>query len=151
MNRWLLVVLMLWALAASAVVEFHQFDNAEQEQNYQTLIAELRCLVCQNQTIADSNADLAKDLRQQVYQMIRSGQSRQDVVDFMTQRYGDFVLYKPAFNVKTALLWLGPALFVLIGLLSMVVIIRRRKAANQPLSPEQQAHLKALLEEGEQS
>lgn len=132
-----------------AVVEYHDFKQPEQEQAYQSLITELRCLVCQNQTIADSNADLAKDLRRQVYEMLRDGQSKQQIVDFMTQRYGDFVLYRPAFNLKTGLLWLGPALFLLIGLVALIVVVRRKQLENsRPLSQDRQRRLVSILEEG---
>lgn len=147
------IVLMLLALLAAplpAVVEYHPFEDPAKEQAYQTLISELRCLVCQNQTIADSNADLAKDLRQQVYDMLQQGKSRQDVVDFMTQRYGDFVMYKPAFNVKTALLWLGPVAFVLIGIIAVVILARTKKRAEQSaLDKRQQDLLDDILQKGE--
>ena len=137
---------------AQAVVEYHAFAQPEQEQAYLSIISELRCLVCQNQTIADSNADLAKDLRQQVYEMLEKGQSKQQIIDFMTDRYGDFVLYNPALKLKTALLWLGPIAFLLIGLITVVIIARKRKQASQivSLSPEQQTQLQHLLEPGDQ-
>lgn len=134
---------------AQAGVEYHEFKQPEQEQAYQTLINELRCLVCQNQTIADSNADLAKDLRQQVVEMLQKGQSQAEIVAFMTDRYGDFVLYRPEFKLKTGLLWLGPIAFLLIGLVSVFFISRRRQqqTATESLSTEQQNRLKSLLEQ----
>lgn len=136
---------------AFAGVEYRDFKQPEQEQAYQSLISELRCLVCQNQTIADSNADLAKDLRRQVYEMLQKGESKQHIVDFMTDRYGDFVLYKPAFKLKTGLLWLGPILFLLTGLITVVIVVRRKKAENQPaLSEDQQTRLSAILEKGDE-
>lgn len=148
------IVLMLLALLAAplpAVVEYHPFDDPVKEQAYQTLISELRCLVCQNQTIADSNADLAKDLRQQVYEMLQQGKSQQDVVDFMTKRYGDFVMYRPAFNIKTGLLWLGPIAFVLIGIIAVVILARTKKRAEQPaLDQRQQSLLDDILQKGEE-
>jgi cytochrome c-type biogenesis protein CcmH len=148
MKNWLFCIL-LFSWPAFATVEYRDFKQPEQEQAYQTLISELRCLVCQNQTIADSNADLAKDLRRQVYEMLQKGQSKQQIVDFMTQRYGDFVLYKPAFNLKTGLLWLGPALFLLIGLVTVIIVVRRIKTAKHPaLSKAQQTRLNAILEKG---
>jgi cytochrome c-type biogenesis protein CcmH len=144
--------ILLWvAYPAWSAVEYRDFKQPEQEQAYQSLITELRCLVCQNQTIADSNADLAKDLRRQVYEMLQQGQSKQQIVDFMTERYGDFVLYKPAFKLKTGLLWLGPLLFLCIGLFSVLMIIRRKKSVIKPtLSPDQQNRLSAILEKGDQ-
>ena len=86
------------------------------EARVNALSAELRCLVCQNQTIADSHADLAVDLKNQVREQLKAGRSEKDVIDYMTQRYGDFVLYRPPFKATTVLLWAGPALLVLLGL-----------------------------------
>jgi cytochrome c-type biogenesis protein CcmH len=142
---------LLWFTAPVwSAVEYRDFKQPEQEQSYQSLITELRCLVCQNQTIADSNADLAKDLRRQVYEMLQQGQSKQQIVDFMTERYGDFVLYKPAFKLKTGLLWLGPLLFLLVGLVAVVVIIRRKNsAAPVELSVEDKQRLSTILEKGD--
>jgi len=90
------------------------------------LSAELRCLVCQNQTIADSHADLAQDLRRQVREMLVRGDSDQQVIDYMTARYGDFVLYRPPFKATTALLWIGPLLLLLGGITTLVLVLRRR-------------------------
>lgn len=150
MKRAALLSLMLMAPTAFAAVEYRDFSQPEQEQVYQTLISELRCLVCQNQTIADSNADLAKDLREQVYQMLRQGKSRADVVNFMTERYGDFVMYKPAFNLKTVLLWLGPALFLGGGLITVILVARRKRTGRATeLDAAQKARLQKLLGEGE--
>jgi len=144
----LVLLAMLIAMRVDAAVEYRAFDRPEQEQSYQTLINELRCLVCQNQSIADSNADLAKDLRGQVYDMLRQGQSEQAIVDFMAERYGDFVFYRPMFKAKTLLLWLGPVVFVVIGLIVVVVLIRQKKSvAEQTLSVDEQTRFSALLED----
>jgi len=91
-----------------------------------SITAELRCLVCQNQTIADSHADLAVDLRQQVREMLQKGQSDQQILDYMTARYGDFVLYRPPFKSTTMLLWIGPGVMLVAGLVMLVLILRRR-------------------------
>ena len=96
------------------------------EARVMKLSSELRCLVCQNQTIADSHAELAVDLRRQVREMLQAGQSDQQVIDFMTARYGDFVLYRPPFKPLTALLWVGPAVMVVAGLGTLFVVLRRR-------------------------
>ena len=88
---------------------------------------ELRCLVCQNQTIADSNADLAVDLKNQVRQQLSEGRSKQEILKYMTERYGDFVLYKPPFNAATVMLWVGPFLLMLLGLILLVRQIKQRK------------------------
>lgn len=109
---------------------------------------ELRCLVCQNQTIADSNAELAVDLRREVRDMVKKGMDQQQVVSFMEERYGDFVRYRPAFKASTILLWVGP--FVLLfGALAVLYInvLRKRKIVNetQPLTPEEQQRFAALM------
>ncbi|MEO8936258.1 MAG: cytochrome c-type biogenesis protein [Burkholderiaceae bacterium] len=88
--------------------------------------SELRCLVCQNQTIADSHADLAVDLRRQVREQLQAGRSDAEIIDYMTARYGDFVLYRPPFKATTALLWLGPALMLVAGLVVLAMVLRRR-------------------------
>jgi len=90
------------------------------------ITAELRCLVCQNQTIADSHADLAIDLRQQVREMLQKGQTDQQILDYMTARYGDFVLYRPPVKSTTLLLWVGPGVMLVAGLVMLVLILRRR-------------------------
>jgi cytochrome c-type biogenesis protein CcmH len=147
-----LITLFLWAGLSSAGVEYHEFTNPEQREAYESLTSELRCLVCQNQTIADSNADLAADLRRQVYEMLQKGQSEEDVVKFMTERYGDFVLYKPPFKAKTLLLWLGPPVFLLIGVICIIVLVRRKQARPpQALSDEQRQKIRRLLDEGDRS
>ena len=96
------------------------------EARVMEVTSELRCLVCQNQTIADSHADLAVDLRNQVREMLRRGDSREQVVAYMTARYGDFVLYRPPLKESTALLWFGPALLMGAGLVVLAVVLRRR-------------------------
>ena len=109
-----------------AGVEFRQFDNKELEGRYNVLADQLRCLVCQNQNLKGSNSDLAKDMRDKVYNMIIAGKSDQEVVDYMVARYGDFVLYKPPFKSITLLLWLGPLLFFIIALISVIRIVKQR-------------------------
>jgi cytochrome c-type biogenesis protein CcmH len=91
-----------------------------------TITAELRCLVCQNQTIADSHADLAIDLREQVREMLQKGMTDKQITDYMTERYGDFVLYRPPFKSTTMLLWIGPGVLLVLGLLGLVLMLRRR-------------------------
>ena len=88
--------------------------------------SELRCLVCQNQTIADSHADLAVDLRRQVREQLKEGKSDREIIDYMTARYGDFVLYRPPFKTSTALLWLGPALLLVGGFVVLLIVLGRR-------------------------
>ncbi len=100
--------------------------------------AELRCLVCQNQTIADSHADLAVDLRNQVREMLRKGQSEREIIDYMTARYGDFVLYRPPVKATTALLWYGPGLLMAGGLAGLWLVLRRRsRMAPENFDPDE--------------
>ena len=111
------------------------------------LAGKLRCLVCQNQSIADSNADLAVDLRRQIDEQIAGGKSDREILDFMTTRYGDFVLYAPPFKATTALLWLGPALLMVAGLLGARRALRERTraAAVRPLTADERKRAEALL------
>ena len=96
------------------------------EQRAQALAEQLRCLVCQNQSLADSHAPLAVDLKNQVREQVRSGRADAEVIEFMTQRYGDFVLYRPPFKATTALLWLGPALMAFVGLVAGARAVKRQ-------------------------
>jgi len=112
------------------------------------LAAKLRCLVCQNQTIADSYADLAVDLRREIREQIKAGKSDSQILEFMTTRYGDFVLYRPPLKVTTVLLWFGPALLVIAGVFVLVRVMRarrRRADADRPLTDEERNRAAALL------
>ena len=121
------------------------------EKRLQALSAELRCLVCQNQTIADSNAELAQDLRREVRAMIRDGKSDQQIIDFMATRYGDFVLYRPPVKGITLLLWGGPVVLLVLGLIVLIRYQRRRAlrvaAQDKPLSADEASRAEALLKE----
>ncbi len=119
-------VLGLAALGARAAEAPTVAADPALEARVMAIAAELRCLVCQNQTIADSNADLAVDLRNQVREMLRQGQGREQIVNYMTARYGDFVLYRPPLKESTALLWFGPAALLLGGLAVLVLVLRGR-------------------------
>ena len=140
------------ATAAQAIVfEQREFDDPEQLERYKTLTYELRCLVCQNQNLADSDADLAGDLRDEVYRMVREGKTEEDLADFMVARYGDFVLLKPRLTGTTALLWIGPAVFVILGLIAAFVFFRRGRqaapAAPKPLSDDEKRRVEKLLKD----
>ena len=101
------------------------------------ITGELRCLVCQNQTIADSHADLAVDLRQEVREMLQKGETPEQIRKYMTDRYGDFVLYRPPLKASTAVLWLGPAVLLAVALLALVVVIRKRaRLADDQFEPD---------------
>lgn len=119
---------LLLPTTSHANIEMHDFKTPQQEQLYTQLINELRCLVCQNQNLADSNAALALDLRQKTYEMVSSGASRDEIVDFMVSRYGEFVLYRPPVQQNTLLLWLGPGLFLLVGIgVAARIVLRNSK------------------------
>ena len=124
-------------------------DEAERER-YQQLTKELRCPKCQNQDIADSNAPIAADLRREIFRMLGEGQSNQQIIDFMVDRYGDFVRYKPALTARTWLLWFGPGILLLggFGMLALIVRKRRTQAAGGTvdLSPEERERLAKLLD-----
>lgn len=125
-----------------------EFEQAGQQQRYQKLIGELRCLVCQNQTLADSHADLAQDLRQEVYQMIIAGKQNQDIIDFLVERYGDFVLYRPPLNPSTWILWFAPFVLLLLAVVFIVHSIRRRSQESvQQLNQQEQEKLSRLFDD----
>lgn len=145
--RILIVVLMLFtALSAQAVIEVRSFDDPAKRQLYEELIEELRCLVCQNQNLAASNADLAKDLRRQTYNMIQDGATKSEILDYMVQRYGDFVLYRPPVRSTTLMLWIGPAVLLVVGLAIVVVIARKRRSA-EDLTDDERQKARKLLED----
>ncbi len=157
--KHLLFVFLLMLSYSSYAVDSRQLSDPKQQESYETLTSELRCLVCQNQTIGDSNAELAADLRRQVYEMLEQGKSKEEIVRFMTDRYGDFVLYKPPFKGKTSVLWIAPVVFLLVGLITVFFVIRRKKAIAS-LHPdagalqsdvEKQKKIRSLLEKGDRS
>ncbi|MGQ0525500.1 MAG: cytochrome c-type biogenesis protein [Betaproteobacteria bacterium] len=123
-------------------------DDPVIEQRMSEIASELRCLVCQNQTIVDSNAPLAVDLRNQIREQLKQGRSTREIMDYMVARYGDFVLYRPPFKATTVLLWSGPLLLMLLGLVVMVHRIRRRRADAAPLSKEEHEAAERLLSGG---
>lgn len=149
MRRLLLLVLFVFSVPQlQAAIEAYEFESVQMEADYNKLIDELRCLVCQNQNLSASDADLARDLRRETYQMLQEGKSPQQVVEFMVERYGDFVLYRPQFKSTTYLLWLGPFLLLLSVL---YLLIRRLRAANKPVEvdADAMAEAKHLLEDKE--
>ena len=131
---------------ARSVFEPRGFSSPEHEQRYYTLVDELRCLVCQNQTIAESNADLASDLRREVYRMVEDGRSAEEIAGFMVARYGDFVLYRPPLRGGTILLWAGPFLLAAIGLTVLAVHLRRRRRTPAaPIGEADRARLQRIV------
>ena len=135
-----ILILLLLTLAGSSplfATEIREFADPDKAARYDRLIGELRCLVCQNQSLADSDADLAQDLRNEVSEMIAAGQSDAEAIRFLTDRYGDFVLYRPPIKPTTFLLWGGPLLILLFGGVMAWRYARQRKP--QPLSPISEA------------
>ena len=121
-----MVTSMLVASAGYAVDDNGQLESPILQSRYESLTKDLRCLVCQNESVADSNAFLAKDLRRQVQEMLVGGKSDQEILDFMTARYGEFVRYNPPLEPKTMLLWGAPFILLMIGIVTIYRIMRRR-------------------------
>jgi cytochrome c-type biogenesis protein CcmH len=137
------------ALAATVLGAIAQAPD-DAEQRYRALIAELRCLVCQNQSIAESNAPLAEDLRQQVRAQIAAGKDDEAIIEFLTERYGDFVRYRPAFQRRTLLLWLGPFALLVLAAGVAGLFVRRSRAVAAPPRPDAQ-RLARLLDDEDKS
>ena len=139
---WLLAALLLapGIAAAQAVRDAAplQFQDAAEERRFNALVSELRCVMCQNQSLADSNAQIAHDLRREVFELMRSGRSDDEIRSFLVERYGEFVLYRPRFSGHTALLWLAPGLLLLAGGLVVVRIVRARGKRPLPAEEEQE-------------
>ena len=136
MVRWVLIA---WTACAMA-------QDPALERRVTNLSHELRCLVCQNQTLADSNAPLAIDLRNQIREQLAAGKSERDVLDFMVARYGDFVLYRPPLKATTLLLWIGPFVFLVVALTLLARYLRRRRIAAPQLSDAERSRAAKLLE-----
>lgn len=136
-----LAFVVLMALSTLALAQDSALDR-----RVMNLAKELRCLVCQNETLADSQAPLAADLRNQIREQLAAGKSEREVVDFLVARYGDFVLYNPPFKASTALLWTGPFLFLAFGAFLLVRLVRRRRPPEPELSPAERAQAAKLLE-----
>ena len=125
----MLVVLALLLPPIASAIDALPFKDRAEEQRFQNLARQLRCLVCQNESLADSSADLAKDLREEVFEQMRQGKSDVEIKHYLTDRYSDFVLYNPPLKGSTILLWFAPLLILLIGAAIVFRIVRRRGAA----------------------
>ena len=144
----LLLMLSLSVFTVDARVEAYYFDDPAKEARYKQLIDELRCLVCQNQNLAASNAELAQDMRRLTHEMVSEGATNEEVVLFMVERYGDFVLYRPPFKTSTAVLWIGPFIILAIGVSVLVVFVRRRSVGETPeLDAQDHERAKRLLDD----
>ena len=156
MKRWLAAVALGLTLtgAAHAAIDTYEFADDTERARFRELTQELRCPKCQNQDIADSNAPIATDLRREIYRMLGEGKSNQQIIDFMVDRYGDFVRYKPALTGKTAVLCFGPLALLVGGVVLIGVIVGRRRRVSQAegadsLSAEERQRLAALLDKNQ--
>ncbi len=145
-----LVVLSMVMIGAAVAtpVDTYEFKSVDNQKRALDLAHSLRCPQCQNQNLIDSNSPVAQDLRLEVYQMVDAGKDDSEIIEFMTSRYGEFVLYKPRMETKTAILWLGPIGLLLFGLLIGFIFIRKQRVAgagDDELSQEEQAELDKLL------
>ena len=146
----LFICALLPAGSFAVVFEPREFSSPQHEARYKQLTAELRCLVCQNQNVADSDAPLAQDLRREVFRMLNESYTDAQILDYMVQRYGDFVLYRPPVKPLTLALWAGPFVLAILGLLLLWRVMKRRRAAtaNQaPLSADDRERLRKLIAE----
>lgn len=153
MKLVVLLFSLLLSISAQAAIDVYKFDDPKKEKIYLELTDELRCLVCQNQNIAGSNAELAVDMRRKTYEMVSAGQSKQQVADYMADRYGDFVLYKPPFKASTAVLWIGPFIILAVSIWLMLRVIRNRREEHETasVSGEQLAEAARLLNKEDKS
>ena len=131
-HKPLLIAILLLPCVSWSAIEAYEFKDAQMESDYNQLINELRCLVCQNQNLAGSDADLARDLRRQTHEMLLQGKKPDQVVEYMVERYGDFVLYRPQFKTSTLLLWLGPFCLVILVLWLLFRNLRRKQEIGEP-------------------
>ena len=142
----LLGALLAWGVAPAYTLQEFSFDNPAQERDFRDLTGKLRCLVCQNESLAASQSDLAQDLRKEVYAMMRDGKTKGEITTFLVDRYGDFVLYEPPVKPSTYLLWFGPFLLVGIGGFLLLRALRRQGSAPDPtLSADEQARIERLI------
>ncbi len=148
MRRVSILIMVLISLAAPALAkEAKPVEDPQIEQRMQALTQQLRCLVCQNETLADSRADLAEDLRKEIREQMKAGKSDQEIIAFLTQRYGDFVLYKPPVKATTYLLWFGPFVLLLGGTLLLYRYLKHRREIiqDQPLTAAEHKRAEELL------
>src|SRR5216684_5580137 len=148
MRRVSILIMVLISLAAPALAkEAKPVEDPQIEQRMQALTQQLRCLVCQNETLADSHADLAEDLRKEIREQMKAGKSDQEIIGFLTQRYGNFVLYKPQVQPSTYLLWFGPFVLLLGGTLMLYRYVKHRREViqDQPLTADERKRAEELL------
>jgi cytochrome c-type biogenesis protein CcmH len=156
MKYFIILMFLGFSPLSFSMVDGHEYvfdggseqENETREQLFQKLAEELRCPKCQNQNLSDSNAMIAGDLRRELYQQVKSGSDGDTIINFMVDRYGEFVLYRPQMGAMTYVLWFGPVVLLFIGLVCLIFIIRKRKqgqVVNETLSVEQQKRIDELL------
>ncbi|WP_260680458.1 cytochrome c-type biogenesis protein [Thalassotalea sp. PS06] len=143
----MLITLGVATIVNAGPIDTYQFPDEVTKKRFQQLVYELRCPKCQNQNLADSNSMIAVDLRKQIYDMLMDGRSDMEIVNFMVERYGDYVLYKPKVTAATYLLWYGPIVFIIIGGIIIAVFVRKSSTKAQPLSAEQKQQLEDILKD----
>lgn len=126
MKKLIILMSVLLSFSVAAAIDVYTFKSDEQEALFKTLTTELRCPKCQNNNLADSNASLAKDMRQKTYTLVQQGKTEDEIVDYWVDRFGNFVIYKPPVTIATSILWIGPGLFVFLGIFIIVRNSRRR-------------------------
>ena len=144
---FMLMFVLMFNTQLHAKVESRNFATPQMEADYNTLIVELRCLVCQNQSLSDSNAELAQDMRAKVFKMLNEGKSKAEIADFMVARYGDFVLYRPPVKSSTFLLWFGPLIFFVIAAFIVISFIRRQSSEKPVIEVKEQKKAHSLLDD----
>lgn len=145
---------LLLAGSAGAAIDAYEFDSEVDRQRYLSFIEEMRCPKCQNQNLSGSDSPIASDLRRELYLLIEDGRSDKEIIDFMVERYGEYILYRPRLSASTVLLWFGPVVLLVAGIVALILVILRRRRGSAPegrsveLSPEERARLDAMLNSG---
>lgn len=151
-RRWLSLWFLLVAGLVHGGIDVYEFDDPVKHQRYQRFVEELRCPKCQNQNLAGSDAPIAQDLRQELARLLEEGRSDQEIVHYMVERYGEFVLYRPPLNLDTLILWGAPAGMLMVGLLVVVLLMRRQRRLpdRKAWSAEELAEAQALIRVGDE-
>lgn len=144
-----LVLIMASNIVLASPVETFEFNDEVTKIRFQALSKELRCPKCQNQNLADSNSPIAQDLRRELYELLQLGKADSEIIDFMVNRYGEYVLYRPRVSTVTYVLWFGPAILILLGITVVIVVVRRKPVDKKDLvlTSEQQDKLKNFLKD----
>lgn len=145
----LLIIALLACIKVHATIDPYEFDNEAQHERYQHFIEDMRCPKCQNQNLAGSDAPIANDLRHELQRLLKEGKSDREITDYMVSRYGEFILYEPPFDKKTAALWLAPIVFFAVGVVVLINVARRRSVTktSPELTEDEKVKLQQLLRE----